>query len=205
MLKNEYLKHPSRNVMVDIETLDTIPNSVILYINAIHFNIETQEIHDSINIPISIDSCLKSDMSINADTLLFWINGKEEVKNEVINNSRKFNIKKGLLMFKDFLTNLHDINGENNSNIHLNELNIWSKDPQFDLAIIKNSINKILNQDVFWNIRKERSVRTILAFNESFGKEIKEKYESNHHPYYDSIVQIKTISEILNKINYEKN
>lgn len=197
---NSYLEEPSKNVMVDIETLDKIPNAVILYITAVHFDIETREIYDYIEIPVSINSCLKYDMSLNEETCLIWMNARGEVKDKVINSEKKYDIKQALSLFQDFINNLFD--KRNKEIIRVSELNIWAKDPRFDLAIIRNAINKTSSDDIFWNLRKERSVRTIIGFDEVLAQGIKDHYSASHDPYYDCVAQIEMISKILNNIHY---
>ena len=74
------------DVMIDIETLSTNPNSLILTIGAIKFSrnkdIKCLKDLDTFYVRINQNSCEKLNMDINKDTLDWWNLQSEESKYE---------------------------------------------------------------------------------------------------------------------------
>ena len=61
------------HVMVDLETLGTDLNSVIVAIGAVKFDISTGEIIDTFYAPVDPESCQKIGMVIDAATVWWWM------------------------------------------------------------------------------------------------------------------------------------
>jgi len=78
------------DVMVDIETLSTSPNSLILTIGAIKFsrNKEVKKLEDldTFYVRINQNSCKKLKMDISEDTLDWWNSQSEEARYEAFIN-----------------------------------------------------------------------------------------------------------------------
>lgn len=197
---NDYLRHPDENVMIDIETLNEGPNAVILYIAAIQFNIQTEEILFTTKIPVSIDSCLRNGMEVNERTIEWWFKNDSKVIQEVILNDSKVNIEDALRRLNTFIAQCSYA-----SNCNINDLYIWANSPRFDLGRLQNAYYKVFYDDVPWSIRMERDVRTIAGFNDGLKQTMKRLHRENnreHDPIEDCRMQIQLISRILNDIKY---
>lgn len=59
------------HVMLDLETLSTEPDAVIVAIGAVKFTATT--IVDSIYIPVSAQSCQDHGLHLNGDTVIWWL------------------------------------------------------------------------------------------------------------------------------------
>lgn len=67
------------NVMIDIETLGTAANSVILSIGAVAFN-DTGLMGDEFYTNINIDSCLEKGLVVEGRTILWWMGQGDEAR-----------------------------------------------------------------------------------------------------------------------------
>lgn len=84
------------NIMLDLETLSTDNDSVIISIGAVKFN--EKEILDRFYEVIDINSCLDLGMSVSDDTFMFWLKQPLEAKQDILSN-RKIDIKTALKLF----------------------------------------------------------------------------------------------------------
>ena len=64
----------SKNIMVDLETLGTSADSVILSIGAVKFDLETGEIDNrGFYASVSVESNLSFRRRVSEETLLWWL------------------------------------------------------------------------------------------------------------------------------------
>lgn len=174
-----------KDIMIDIETLGTKPYSVILSIGALKFDIKTGEIGEEFHRVIDVKSCKKAGLDLDFDTLVWWTNQPEAVRNSVF---------KGENRLSSVLFNLDMFICETER--------IWSNSPSFDLSLIRNAYERI-GLEPAWNYLQERDVRTISALR----PEIREtcfREGIAHNAIDDCKFQVKylvkTLSEL--KINY---
>lgn len=67
------------NVMIDIETLGTAANSVILSIGAVQFD-DAGNMGDEFYANINIDSCLEKGLVVEGRTILWWMGQSNEAR-----------------------------------------------------------------------------------------------------------------------------
>ena len=83
--------------MIDIETLSTKPNALILTIGAIKFSrnkdIESLDKTDNFYKRVVIKSCTKLNMDIDNNTIQWWNNQSKESRYETIENKDRQDIK----------------------------------------------------------------------------------------------------------------
>lgn len=143
-----------QNLMIDIETLSTKPNGVILSIGAVFFD-ETglgEEFYQNID----LESSMEAGFEIDADTVYFWLKQSSEA-GAVLDKDK--------LHYADTVYNLmtfiHD-------NCDIDNVNVWGNSPSFDLVMIKNyiaSCDKYLsNHDPakIWKFYNERDFRAAV-------------------------------------------
>ena len=136
------------NLMIDIETLGRSNTSVIAQIAAVHFDPMTGKTGFSFVQEIDIEDCQRCGLTIDASTVLFWLQQTQEVKRSVFFNSKK-GLKNTLLEFWGFL-------GNDKKNTFL-----WANSPSFDLEILKNAFRKCGIEEEVWRFQNERDFRTI--------------------------------------------
>ena len=173
-------------VMIDIETLGTNPNSCILTIGAIKFDrhkdiIELKDC-ETFYCRIDKDSCLSIGMNIDNDTLEWWKKQNKQARYEALENTDRIKINDALLQLKNFIKNAKYI---------------WANSPNFDCIILENAF-KICDIEVpwkFWILRDCRTVYDIGKTNlNSFIK------ETVHNSLIDCHNQILCLQKAFKKI-----
>lgn len=172
-------------VMLDIETLSTIPNSLILTIGAIKFNrnkdFKSMEDLDTFYVRINQDSCEKLKMDINKDTLEWWNLQSEESRHEAFTNKDRINIKDALILLSKFLEN---------------SKYIWSHSPNFDCIILENAY-RLCNLEIPWKFYNLRDTRTLYDLGNVF---LKNTTNNKHHSLYDCYNQILTLKKAFKNL-----
>lgn len=87
------------DVMIDLETLGTVPDGVIVQIAAVKFNIVTRKVYyDHFLHNIEAQSCIDAGMSLNVDTILWWMGQSQEARS-IFANSDRIKIGQALSLF----------------------------------------------------------------------------------------------------------
>lgn len=168
--------------MIDIETLGTKSNSVIVSIGAVKFDLETGQTGDTYYVNIDLQSSLDAGLSIDAGTLMWWMKQSDDTRYRLIEDQAKplYNALSDLSIFID------------------EDSQVWGNSARFDLGLLQDAYNKI-KRPIPWKFRNERCVRTLV----SFAPEVKEntKFEGTAHDALDDCYhQIKYCSAIYNKL-----
>ena len=137
------------DVMVDIETLSTRPNAVILTIGAILFNrnndIKPLDRYKTYYERITIDSCLDLGMDLDADTQKWWEKQPYKSRYDALINPDRMALKDALQKFSMFFGSA---------------TYMWSNGASFDPVILTEAYRKC-GMDTpwkFWNIRDTRTL-----------------------------------------------
>lgn len=136
--------------VIDIETLSTNNNALILTIGAIKFkrNEEIKELKkmDTFYSKIIKKSCLKLGMHIDENTLEWWKKQPKESQYEALHDkTNRIEIKDALIKLSDFLKDVKCI---------------WANSPNFDCVILENAY-KSCELDIPWNFWQLRCCRTL--------------------------------------------
>jgi len=132
--------------MVDIETMGNKSGCAIVSLAAVRFNIDTGETGEEFYRNISLQSCLKAGLTVQADTIMWWMSQSKESRNSL--KSDCCSINEAMYEFNNFYNNEF----------------IWANSPRFDLEILSAAYT-LCNPtiDIPWNFRKERCCRTLYA------------------------------------------
>lgn len=178
----DYKGRYSKNVMIDIETLGTKSNSVILSICAVRFNIQTAEIVSFFEANIDIDDSLKHGLKVEGKTLLWWLKQSEEARDKVV-GSKRVELAKALDDLRHY--------------IKYNDY-VWGNSASFDCGLLKDAYNAA-GMKPSWDFRKEICFRTFS----NLVPEIKENQEFlgvKHNPYDDAVHQIYIARKVWEKL-----
>lgn len=136
------------DVMIDIETLSTKNNALIVTIGAIKFNrkdkIKPLDEFDKFYVRINQNSCIKLGMDIDPNTVEWWKKQSKEARYEVFENKDRIDIKDALIQLYDFIKDVKYV---------------WANSPNFDCVILENAFN-ICEIEIpwkFWNLRDCRT------------------------------------------------
>lgn len=135
-----------KDIMVDIETLGTLPGSAILSIGAVAFDAETGEMGDEFLAKISPVSCSDFGMSVDMKTITWWMQQEDAARIEAF--SGKLSIDTALFNFEEFLA-------------RRTVARLWAKPPSFDLVLIEDAYKRV-SISLPWHYRSPRCVRTIM-------------------------------------------
>lgn len=128
-------------MMVDLETLGTTSDSVILQLGFCVFNYEDGIIHQE-NHHLDLDE--QSDRRIDSSTVLWWMNQTEEARKAVFTRPQTITKEAAWTQLSN------QLNGVSN---------VWANSPSFDLAMLKS----YFDGDTPWSFRVELDFRTIVA------------------------------------------
>ena len=135
----------TKSVMVDLETLSTRSDAVILSIGAVKFDLERGKIYDSgFYTSISIDSNTEAGRHISEDTLVWWM-GQGDAARRVFSES-KVVLPAALEQFSDWIGN--DDGGE-----------VWSNGADFDIPMLAHAFSTH-DMTIPWKFYNTRCFRT---------------------------------------------
>ena len=165
--------------MLDIETLGTQSNSVIISIGAVRFNLETGETGEEFYKNIDIDTCLDMGLKVSGKTIQWWLSQSGSARDA---------LKKDQGGLHSVLFHLSEFINEKDY--------VWGNSARFDLGLLSDAYNKI-NVNIPWDFRNELDVRTLVYLNPIIKKDIvKENKGVAHNAIDDCKLQIKYCSKI---------
>jgi len=171
-----------KDVMVDLETLATTADSVIMSIGAVIFDIKTGEISDSgFYRSISIESNLEIGRRISEDTLRFWMKQGADAKDVFEEN--KVSLARGLTDFKEWLPDTPTM---------------WSNGADFDLPMMPLAYTQ-LGQPIPWKYWNSRCFRTYKKLPGANAVNIP-FLGTKHNALADALHQAKTVIAIEAKL-----
>lgn len=168
-----------KNVMVDLETLGTTANAVILSIGAVKFDLETNEFDDAgFYASISVDSNLGYGRHISESTLIWWLNQSKEAQN--VFHEPKTTLDEALLSMAEWLGH--------------NKRCIWSNGADFDIPMLAHAYAQIGHEPPweFWNARCVRTYKSLPAA----ALVSKPANKLAHNALQDAVAQVKYVQAI---------
>lgn len=170
------------NIMVDIETLGTEPDAVVLSIAAVDFD-NGREFYRKIDPQVQLDR----GRSVTAAAIEFWMAQPEEARAASFGSLNVRSPVDALIGFTDWLHNNYGLD----DNHKLDNVMFWAKPPRFD-AVILNSLYDWAYITRPWTHRQWRDVRTAMDI-AGLPDDWKPKRPIAgvpHHPLYDCHWQI---------------
>lgn len=196
-----------KHYMLDIETLSTKPNAVVLSIGAVEFNPETGDIIREFYQELDLQD--QPDRHIDISTVQWWADRcKENVSNLDLLAKPKLKRLSTLIvlgMLDKFINEpqSEDLFGYKPRCIELErdefKVAVWACDPDFDIAIL-NNLYESENIRCPWRYNEPKSVRTIRLLAEMKGIALP-KAEASHNALEDCIRQVKEVSTFIKNIS----
>lgn len=171
----------TRHVMLDIETLSTTANAVVLSIGAASDN------NDQFYARLNIADQLERGRNISADTLNWWYKQNDEARGQVFGDHEdRIGTREGLELFAKFLKTMGD------------RVRVWGNGADFDNAIVAN-LYQMYELPLPWQYRDNRCFRTlknISAPNQEISPPVKHTGFIPHHALHDAMYQMSHLKEI---------
>uniref|UniRef100_A0A6C0LWW7 3'-5' exoribonuclease Rv2179c-like domain-containing protein n=1 Tax=viral metagenome TaxID=1070528 RepID=A0A6C0LWW7_9ZZZZ len=164
------------NVMLDLETLSTDSNSVILTIGAVRFNREYKvpELSkcDTFYRRIKLGSCEEVGLQTSKDTQEWWDSQSKSARHEVFINKDRVGIHQALCEFVEWF-------GRSSY--------IWAHGDDFDCVVLNSAYKAcdILPPWKFWNTRDTRTIYDIAKVHIN-----DVPVEIAHHALHDAYRQV---------------
>lgn len=176
------------HLMVDIETLGTKSKSVILSIGALEFDINTGKTGRKFYTNISLESCIEAGLLIDGNTVMWWLDQDYEARRAL---SQPEPIPLGIALndFRTFIKSLDE------------DIQVWGNSARFDLGILNDTYD-LFKEDIPWNFRNERDVRTLVSFRPDI-KKMTPFYGTAHNALDDCDQQVRYCSAIWHSVEWK--
>lgn len=170
------------NIMLDLETLGTSPGCAILSIGAVKFS--SDEVLESFYTAIDLSSCMEHGLSVNPETLKWWMSQPAEAKKAVF-SSDTMRITEVLERFTKFCG--------------VNPV-LWGNGATFDNVILKAAYQAV-GAPYPVKYTNDRCYRTMLATFPGYPKMLP---EVDHHALYDADAQAQTLISLVKSYSFLK-
>ena len=170
----------TERVMVDIETLGIEPGAAILSIGACRFDTTAGKPEDTFEASISLSSCHAAGLSIDPETLEWWLGQGESARSVLTGGD---DLEAALERFTEWYENAAPDE-------------IWANSPSFDCEHLEHAYSAV-GLTVPWEFYEERDVRTIRNLP---GAVELERSGTEHDALDDAIHQAREVAATLEAI-----
>jgi DNA polymerase III epsilon subunit-like protein len=168
-----------QHISIDLETLGTVADAVILSIGAVRFDPFSDAIDDNgFYASISIESNLDANRRIQEDTLLWWMKQSAAAQNVFF--EPKNALENALIDFSEWVG--HD------------QHCMWSNGADFDLPMLAHAFTQH-KLTIPWKHWNSRCVRTVKELPLAKGVTVP-RTGTHHNALYDAIYQAKLVQAI---------
>lgn len=164
-----------KHFMLDLETLSTQTNAIVLSIGAVEFDPETGKVKKGFYHELNLVE--QSHRHISASTVEWWF--KQD--SSPFTTNEKVPVRNALLLLNDFMGD--------------EDKCVWACDPDFDCSILE-SLYSEQGLPTPWAYYQTRSVRTVRELAKIRGFELPKGYAS-HNALEDCIRQVGEVSAYL--------
>ncbi|WP_279027083.1 3'-5' exonuclease [Gibbsiella quercinecans] len=180
------------HLMLDIETLDTVPSAVILVVAAVFFDPKTGQLGAEFEAAVS---CQKAQpgRTISLDSVAWWARQSNEARKLAFGGSET--LKRVLSSFSRF--------------IHMNatdSVKVWGNGKEFDCTILEHAFQQ-LELPCPWRFWDTQDVRTIITLAELHGFNPKKErpFEGTPHRALDDAKhQARYVADAISALYYRK-
>ena len=173
-----------QHAMVDLETLGTGADSVILSIGAVSFDLDGDGLDDNgFYASVSIESNLASSRKIDESTLLWWM--KQDAAAQAVFTEPKQSLDSAMDSFSAWFA-------------HSKCKYVWSNGADFDIPIMANAFRS-LGWETPWEFYNTRCVRTYK--NLPSARNVKVENAAKHNALSDAITQARLVQAVQKKLN----
>jgi len=173
--------------MVDLETLGTTQDAVVLTIGAAKFNpFNTDEPVDKLYLKLDTSGQVEKGRIIDDGTLKWWGTQSEEVRNDTFSEHDRVDVKDGLLALNEWFDGVSKI---------------WCQGPSFDFPMLGHLYRHYDMQQPwkFWNEKDSRTVTGLIP------DDIKSKIDFQaHNAIEDVIAQCKCVQYVFNVLDIQR-
>ena len=174
------------DLMLDLETLSTRPDAVILTFGAVKFDPYTRVIdNQGLYLRVDVDEQILLDRHVDDATIEWWGNQVPEVRDEALGDENRVSLDNFTQQLNRYLVGVKSI---------------WAQGPVFDIVILENLYRQIKKPApwYYWQIRDSRTLFGVHGDPRVKGR------EGHHNALSDCIYQAQGIQEIYKKFDIKK-
>lgn len=172
------------DVMIDLETLGTTNDCIVLSIGAVKF--DKNGIKDKLYFVLDIKEQFERGRIVNPDTLVWWINNTKE--SQQVFNESKVSVQTALSKLAEF--------------IGYNGCFVWGNGSIFDISILEHMYRQYCI-NIPWAFYNVMDLRTLMRFN-CESRFINGRKGVYHNALDDAITQANVVIDAMNRISTTK-
>ena len=175
------------DVMLDIETLGTRPECVVVTLGAVKFNpYKLDDPGPGIYMRLDADEQLELGREVQDETMLWWLDQAEDVREEALGDGTdRIKLEQMYRELNRFLVGVDSI---------------WCQGPAFDIVILEN-IYRQMGWPTPWQFWQIRDSRTLFGVH----GDPREKNKSGlHNALEDCVSQAQGVQKIYYRLEIEK-
>lgn len=173
-----------KHLMIDLETMGNKPDSAIVAIAAVPFDMVSGVTDDALFYEvIDLRSSEKYGGSINADTVLWWLGQSENAQGEITNSKKLIDLPVALSQLYSFVSEFCE-----------ERVRVWGNGSNFDNVILRTAYENCAITP-FWKHWNDRDVRTIVELGRNAGIDPK-----NDFPFVGEAHN--ALDDALHQVNY---
>ena len=175
------------DVMLDLETLGTRPEAVVVTLGAVKFNPYDQEDPGpGIYMRLDADEQIALGREVREDTMLWWMSQAEDVREEALGEGPdRIKLEDMYRQLNKFLVGVD---------------NIWCQGPAFDIVILEN-IYRQMGWPTPWQFWQIRDSRTLFGVH---GDPREKNKAGLHNALEDCVSQAQGVQQIYHALKLEK-
>jgi len=167
--------------MIDLETLSTNPNAVILTVGAVKFDANSSmKPYDELYFRVDVDSQSEMGRHVMQDTLDWWSQQPKEISEEALSDQDRIGLQDMVKAINKWCVGV-DV--------------FWCQGPLFDYAILQNIYSQLGHPQPwnYWQIRDSRTLFSLVPRDNN-------KRVGHHNALQDCIYQAKKVQDVYKQL-----
>ena len=170
------------HAMIDLETLSTNPNAVILTVGGVKFDPTTQmKPYSEMYFRVDVDSQTNMGRDVMQDTVNWWSKQPKQISDEAFSDDNRISLDEMVKSINKFSVGV-DV--------------FWCQGPLFDYAILQD-IYKQMGHPAPWQYWQIRDSRTLFSL---VPRDLNEKRQDLHNALEDCRFQAKKVQKVYRQL-----
>ena len=170
------------HAMIDLETLSTNPNAVILTVGGVKFDPTTQmKPYSEMYFRVDVDSQTNMGRDVMQDTVNWWSKQPKQISDEAFSDDNRISLDEMVKSINKFSVGV-DV--------------FWCQGPLFDYAILQD-IYKQMGHPAPWQYWQIRDSRTLFSL---VPRDLNEKRQDLHNALEDCRYQAKKVQKVYRQL-----
>jgi len=172
----------SEHVMIDLETLGTGNDAVIISLGAVKFNPVADTLREGFYVRISPESCVAHGLKIDGQTVTWWLQADRADARQALLASEEMDLASALDGFAIWFG--------------LESRPVWGNGATFDNVILRNAY-RAARMDCPWEFWHDRCFRTFKSLAPNLPKPTFDAADVQHHALGDARAQARQMQLIV--------